>query len=142
MQASELSIKNDISELKNIHRLLDELAAEWKLNEDDVFDIRLVVEEIITNIIHYAFEDDQTHHISLKFLLKENELRIVIKDYGKEFNPSKAPDPDDLETNIEDRKIGGLGIYFVKSLMDGIDYKRRFDQNDLTLIKKLKSPIK
>jgi len=139
MLFKEISIQNEISELLKVNNFLEKLAVEWKLNSDDLFNINLITEEVVSNIIQYAFIDQLKHEIRIKFSLKSNILRIIFLDNGKAFNPDNAPKPNDLESTIKNRKIGGLGIYFVKNVVDRMEYTRKGDQNQLTLIKHIKS---
>jgi anti-sigma regulatory factor (Ser/Thr protein kinase) len=70
-------------------------------------------------------------------MLENDTLRIRLEDDGMEFNPLLSDEPEDLDKPVEDRKIGGLGIHFVKKLMDNVDYHRYENKNILTLIKKI-----
>ena len=70
--------------------------------------------------------------------LTKEEVEILIRDNGIAFDPSEVENPD-LETPIEDRKIGGLGIHLVKSLSDYFAYRRDGDFNEIKIIKKCKN---
>jgi anti-sigma regulatory factor (Ser/Thr protein kinase) len=97
----------------------------------------VVLEELITNTIFYAYRDKKKHDITIDFMLENDTLRIRLEDDGMEFNPLLSDEPEDLDKPVEDRKIGGLGIHFVKKLMDNVDYHRYENKNILTLIKKI-----
>ena len=97
--------------------------------------IDLAVEEIFVNIAHYAYEPDEGPvNISCGF---ENEtLTVVFSDHGKKFDPLAHADPD-TSLALEEREIGGLGIYLTKQFMDSVEYEYVGDKNILTIRKKL-----
>jgi len=131
----KLVIKNNVSELEKVNIFVEEIASELKIPNNIIFNINLVLEEIISNIIFYAFDDNSNHEILIEAKLIDNDLQILIEDDGKAFNLLEAPPPTDLDAGIEDRNIGGLGIHFAKTLMDNIDYKRENNKNKIYLRK-------
>lgn len=133
----ELVLKNDISELGNLKKYVDELAIDWKLDQKIAMNINLVLEEVLTNIIFYGYKDKQQHQIFIKFIKKDEELDVRITDDAEPFNPLEAPLPDDLDKPADDRHIGGLGIHLMKNIMDDYSYKRENDKNILVLMKKI-----
>lgn len=133
----EINISNDIFELGKINHELEKLAENWSLSTKDVFEINLALEELITNIIFYAYTDELEHRILLNFVKSGNKLTITLIDNGKAFDPIEAEVPVDINKPLEERKIGGLGIHLVKKLMDDVSYCRKDNKNILTLKKKL-----
>jgi len=93
------------------------------LKSDDVFAFKLAVDELCTNIISYGYGDGEPGLISLVFDVDNNRARLVIRDDGIFFSPDQAKIPD-IDANLGDRETGGLGIYFVKELMDSVAYER------------------
>ena len=75
MLSKEISIINKINELQKVNAFIEKLAEDWKILPDDLYNINLVIEEIIVNILHYAYNDQQKHFITLHFT-KENDLLI------------------------------------------------------------------
>lgn len=134
-----IQIKNNIKELETLNIKLEEIGESWNIPHNIIMNINLALEEIITNIIYYAFEDKSEHIIDIKIALEKNSLNIKIADRGKPFNLLEMPKPDDLNKNIAERKIGGLGIYFVRNLMDKINYSRNDGKNILYLTKNISS---
>jgi len=132
-----IRISNKIAELERINQALEILAEKWSLDPKIVFEFNLVLEEMITNIIFYAYKDKREHEIEI--CLSNHGKRIIIEliDDGIPFDPIKAELPVDVDKPLEDRKIGGLGIHLVKKLMDKVSYSREDDKNILTLEKKL-----
>lgn len=132
-----LKIKNNISELDKLVIFIEKMAEDWKIPVKEVFSINLVLEEIISNIIFYAFDDKFDHEIHLEADYNNNILKIMIEEEGKEFNILKVPLPDHLDTGVENRKVGGLGIHLITTIMDKIEYERTGDKNQTFLYKKI-----
>jgi anti-sigma regulatory factor (Ser/Thr protein kinase) len=98
----------------------------------------VALEEILVNVASYAYEDGKGE-ITIDYVLIDSPqkmISITISDEGKAFNPLEAEDPD-TTLPVEQRKIGGLGIFIVKKTMDVIDYDRKYNKNVLTIKKKL-----
>lgn len=136
METVSITLKNKISEILLLDSFLEKLSEKWVAVAKHTFNINLALEEAVTNVINYAFKDNNEHLINLDFSLENRELKITITDDGIEFNPLLKEDPN-TELSLEERKIGGLGIFFVKNIMDNIDYERINNKNILTLIKKV-----
>ncbi|MBN1338676.1 MAG: SpoIIE family protein phosphatase [Bacteroidales bacterium] len=133
----KLIIKNCISEIPKILDLIDAIGQRSDLDREMVFDVKVAVEEITANIIQYAFQDDKEHLITIDLSVDSDEIRIIITDDGKEFNPLSATPPEDFDKPLEKREIGGLGIHLVRNLIDIIQYQRRDNLNELVLIKNI-----
>ena len=133
----EITLGNKLSELAKFSRSLSEFSGRLGLNPKVTQELELACEEILANIVSYAYLDDREHEIKVRLSVQAGELRVEVEDDGHPFNPLEAPDPD-LTTDLEDRKIGGLGIHFVRKLMDGLEYQRQGDRNLLTLRKRTK----
>lgn len=101
------------------------------------FKIRLSVEEVVENVVNYAYEGGMGW-LEAGTELDESGvvLTIVIKDAGVPFNPLEKEDPD-ITASAEERQIGGLGIFLCKQLMDGIVYRYEGGCNILTMTKHL-----
>jgi len=135
-QSRTYEISNDISELNQLNSHLEQLAEDWNIPEKPLFQINLAVDELVTNVINYGYEEGH-QKIILIFSLQDNAVTIHIQDQGKAFNPLIMPEPDILEP-VKKRKIGGLGIHLTKTLMDSIEYERIDNSNNVTIIKKIR----
>lgn len=102
------------------------------------YTIRLSCEEIIVNIISYAYPETTEGYIWLNVTKDEYELCIEIQDGGTPFNPIEKQEPD-IAQELGEREIGGLGIYLVLQMMDGVTYRREEGKNKLMLRKKIKN---
>ncbi|WP_052507249.1 ATP-binding protein [Desulfonatronovibrio magnus] len=93
----------------------------------------LILEEVLLNIMNYAFPADTPGIIKAGLRVNpQNMLDIRIIDEGSSFDPSAKPDPD-TTLAVEDREIGGLGIFLVRQMADNISYKRENGQNILDI---------
>ena len=97
----------------------------------------LAIEEAVTNVLSYAFTDQEAHTIALKFAVNGSEFIIEISDDGRAFDPTKFPPPN-LKTPATTREVGGLGIHMIRQSMDAIDYERVDGRNVLRMRKQLK----
>jgi len=104
-------------------------------NQDLRFKIRLSIEEIVENIVRYAYENGSGYLEAATDVCDDN-LHIMFADAGKPFNPLDKEDPD-ITLSVEERSVGGLGIFLCKQLMDDIYYEFKDGRNTLTLIKKI-----
>ena len=132
----KLVLKNEISEISKLAVFIEELGEELNLTPDLVFNLNLVLEEAVSNVILYAYPKDEQQEISLSANVSENNLVFVLTDSGKEFDPTQAPDAD-ITLSAEERQIGGLGIFLIRQIMNQIEYQRIDGKNVLTLGKQL-----
>ncbi len=96
----------------------------------------LTVDDLLNNIVSYAYKDEDIHHISVVVKLSSSRVSVSLSDDGIPFNPFGAEVPN-TSTPLEGREEGGLGIHLVRSLMDEYDYERRAGQNIVTIAKRL-----
>ena len=136
----ELTLKNDISEIRDLHVFLKSLADNLHLDSSMTRTIRLAVEEAVVNVMDYAYPSGKEGTVNIKALSNKNSLKIVITDTGAAFNPTEAANAD-TSLSAEDRPIGGLGILLVRELMDSINYERSDGKNILTLTKNFPTPL-
>lgn len=136
VMSNKLSIEliNDISELDRVNKKVEEFSETNELPPNLVYAINLSLEETLTNIIYYAFDDEGEHQILIRIEKNGNEISLEVEDDGRPFNPLEHEDPD-TTLALEDRPIGGLGIKLVKEFMDIVDYERKDDKNLLTMKK-------
>jgi anti-sigma regulatory factor (Ser/Thr protein kinase) len=132
----KLVIKNDISEISKLAVFIDELGEEMNLTPELIFNLNLVLEEAVSNVILYAYGKEEQKDISLVAYLSDNNLVFVLTDSGMEFDPTKVPDAD-VTLSVEEREIGGLGIYLIRQIMNTVEYQRIDGKNVLTMRKEL-----
>ena len=120
--------------IENYSRLLNwwhEIAVCWNLSNDLTSKIDVCIEEIYTNIASYAYKN-KAGFTNISIDKKNNEIILNFKDEGIEYNPLQKEDPD-ITLSLEERPIGGLGIFMVKEISKSIEYKRENNRNILTL---------
>jgi serine/threonine-protein kinase RsbW len=138
MVKREISLQNDLGELKRLTAFMEEAATEWNLNFELLFQLNLVAEEAVSNIILHGLHDiRKMENILVELSFGQGELLMRITDHGLEFNPLTMPPPDDLDKSASERQIGGLGIYFIRQFMDNVEYYRENHCNVLILTKKV-----
>jgi sigma-B regulation protein RsbU (phosphoserine phosphatase) len=131
----EIKLKNKVSELERFNQTLTEFCRRHGLAANVVHDLNLALEEILANIISYGYTDSREHEIRVRLSVQPGEVKAEVEDDGQPFNPLEAPEPDTTKP-LEERTIGGLGIHLVRTLMDGLEYKRQQERNLLTITKK------
>lgn len=131
---------NDLEEIERLHGKISAFAAPLGINDKTIFQINLALDEIITNIIRYAYSEAENPPITVDMTVSDNGVKIEIIDFGKPFNPIGI-EPPNLDASIEARPVGGLGLHLVKSIMDTIDYHRTGNANHLILNKHIPERI-
>jgi serine/threonine-protein kinase RsbW len=131
---THIAICNDRAEIERIHAFLDEYYHRYQVPTNVHFVIMLALDELITNIISYAYADARQHLIDIYLISDTDRITVEIADDGLPFNPLEVNEPD-LDVPIEERQIGGLGIHLVRKLMDSVRYTRSEGRNVFTFVK-------
>ena len=126
-----LVMRNDIQQIPTLAEWIDTLGLPQDLN----MPINLALEETVTNVMLYAYPG-KSGRVLVEAETSPGQVIFTISDTGIAFDPTKQEEPD-ITQGVEDRPIGGLGIYLVKQIMDDVRYERKEDKNILTLLKKL-----
>ena len=129
-------LANDISEISKLAQFVEEVGEEFSLTPDIIFNLNLVLEEAVVNVINYAYPKEDHQNIYLSAQLHDGSIVFVLTDTGKEFDPTAAPEAD-ITLSAEDRPIGGLGIFLIRQIMNEVKYERIEGKNVLTMGKKL-----
>jgi anti-sigma regulatory factor (Ser/Thr protein kinase) len=126
-------IKNRIDEIERLCDEVKEFCSANNIPEEKYHDIVLVLDEMVTNVIMYAYPDGGEHTFSLEIeITDENFVNIAIVDNGIAFDPLGKDDPN-TSSDIEEREIGGLGIFLVKQLAECVEYSRVDEHNKLNV---------
>jgi len=107
----------------------------FKVDEDMVSLISLSVYEVLVNIIDHCEDKYRDKPVDVKLSIKKNLIEITVSNYGEKFDITKAELPD-IESHFKSGKNRGLGIYFIRTLMDRVEYNYRDNVNILKLVKK------
>ena len=138
MNKHQLVMHNDIAESARLCPFIERIGEELNLDASLVSQINLAIEEAVVNSIMYAYPHDEEGEVELmaEWNDEKTELKFSLQDSGVAFNPLSVPDAD-ISLGVDDRPIGGLGIFLIKQIMDKVDYQRRDEKNVLTMIKSL-----
>ena len=132
----ELTFKNEEQELSRVAEFVEGICDELELDMHVAMKLQLAIEEMVTNVIFYAYPEGTSADITLVAESDGKELTFVLSDSGKPFDPTAKSDAD-IDVNPMDREQGGLGILIVKNIMNEVSYQRLGDTNLLTMKKKL-----
>ncbi|MGE5364853.1 MAG: ATP-binding protein [Bacteroidota bacterium] len=133
----ELVVKSTTDNLAQIRDFTKEAAAFCGFNDDTTDKITLAVDEACTNIIKHAYKYSPEGNIVLNIKVIDDKLIVSITDEGKDFDPSSIPEPD-IRKYYKQHKVGGLGIYLMKKLMDEVNYYNLSgNKNQVVMVKYL-----
>ncbi|EPR41739.1 putative anti-sigma regulatory factor, serine/threonine protein kinase [Desulfovibrio sp. X2] len=130
------TLRNSLQELDTLREHLEAFASECGLTPRSLFELNLILDELLTNVITYGFPGGGDHVILMDLGLDDDTMHVVMADDGEPFDPRQAPEPE-MDGPLESRSIGGLGIHLVKSLVQEIDYQRAGGRNVLKLTKRM-----
>ncbi len=134
MQSVQFSAKFEF--LDEIREFVGDIARAGGFGDKDVYNIQLAADEAASNIIEHAYEGVFNGLLELSCSVKGNTITIILVDHGESFDPSEIPLPD-LKADLSERKIGGLGIFLMRKLMDEVHYEAKPNKNNvLTMIKR------
>ena len=130
----ELSLVNDLREIGAAAEKIDAYCESQGLAPQIAYAVNLSIDEILTNTISYGYDDDAEHRIGLSLRVEGDLLVVVIEDDGRPFDSSLTREPD-VDATLEERALGGLGLFLVQQMMDDVAYRRMDDRNVITLTK-------
>lgn len=132
-----LSLKNQLTELDQIVLKIEEISERWNIPPKVTMELNLVIEELFTNVVFYAWDDQSEHKIILELILTDPAtVQVRLTDDGKPFNLLEKEVDDVSGKSLEERKIGGLGIHFVREMMSEVLYQRVDNKNIVILTRK------
>jgi serine/threonine-protein kinase RsbW len=130
----ELTINADINEIPRVSAALENVMQVHSFSNEEILDTQLAVEEAVTNIIMHGYKG-HAGEIHLTCHATRGIIEIQVEDTAPLFNPLSVPDPD-FTAEIQDRKLGGLGIFLIRKVMDDVIYQNDRGKNILVLIKR------
>lgn len=116
-----VSFPGRFSSLEPIRNFYSNAARQAGLDNKSIEDVQLAVDEAASNIIDHAYDGENKGDIECSYSIDPKGLQIIIRDFGKPFNPSDVRQPD-LVSDVCCREPGGLGLHFMKSLMDSVEF--------------------
>jgi anti-sigma regulatory factor (Ser/Thr protein kinase) len=132
----ELEIPAELAHLEEVAAFLHEGCARLGAPPGVAHAVELAADEAVTNVIRYAYPPGRQGTVRLRLWAAGGELVLAIRDQGRPFREEEAPPPD-LESPLEDRPVGGLGIFLMHKMMDRVERRREEGENLLLLAKRL-----
>jgi len=132
----EFCLQNTPADLGRLLPALEAFAREHPLPAPVFNAADLALEEHVSNVVSYAYEDRTAHEILIRLSVVDQHLEIEVEDDGRPFNPLSQP-PVDVTLPLEDKPIGGLGVHLIRTLMDVVEYRRVAGHNILRMRKRM-----
>jgi anti-sigma regulatory factor (Ser/Thr protein kinase) len=126
------TLHNYTDDLVRCSEVFQDFLAEYSLSAGAMFRVDLVLEEIVTNVVKYGYEEGREPSVEVGLIILENTVRLEFEDAGREFNPLHAPEPPD-PTQPEDIPIGGRGLQLLRGIIQSGEYRRESGHNRLIL---------
>ena len=136
IQTETITLKNNVSDVPRLCSFQDSVYAKMNIEPSLAKKLRLAVEEAVVNVMEYAYSASRVGSIEVRVMTDGHLLKVMIIDMGAPFDPTTIAKAD-TSLSAKERKIGGLGIFLVREIMDSINYERVDDRNILTLTKKI-----
>ena len=132
----KLTLPNNIEQIPKLSEFIDSICEKFCIDMETTMSLNLALEEAVTNVILYAYPEGSDGLVDVEAIVHKDHLVFIISDSGKAFDPTAAPEAD-ITLDVEDRPIGGLGIFLVRNIMDNVHYERVDGKNILTMSKNL-----
>lgn len=135
----EMTVCSDLANLARIAEFVTDAALRLGLTEQQAFEVQMATDEACANIIEHAYGPGVPGCIAIACELVGDELVITIRDRGRAFDASRVPPPD-LTGPLKDRQVGGLGLYFMRKLMDRVVFCHDAETGNELRMYKRRSP--
>jgi len=132
----ELRIANRRDEMPSVAAMVERFGRAHLVPSRIVNELNVALDEVLNNVISYGFEPGARSEVLVRLSLDGGEIVVEIEDAGRPFDPLAAPPPD-MSGSRRERRVGGLGIHFVRQLMDDVTYARSAGRNRLRLMKRI-----
>ncbi len=130
-----LILPGRLESLDQVAEFVQTAAQEAQLDNKVAYRLQLAVDEVATNVVTHAYEErGLTGQLYLTAEIDAHALRIHIEDTGEPYDPTTRPDPTNLDQPLEEREIGGLGLFLARRSVDELLYERRGDRNRITCL--------
>lgn len=137
----KITVESKLENLSVIGQFVEDAMRQCQIDTPkNVHAFQLSVDEACTNVIEHAYAYNTSGQITVGCVFTAEKFTVTIEDNGAPFDPTTIPEPN-VNQGLEERRAGGLGIYFMKKLMDEVKYLRVDDKNLLTLTKNIKKEV-
>jgi serine/threonine-protein kinase RsbW len=134
------SVPADAAQLTVLTKFLQEFWCAASLPPAQAMNFELALEEVFTNVVSHGSSPGTVPRVELSLVLADGGVVMSIEDDGAAFDPLTLPQPN-IEATIGDRRVGGLGVYLVRKLMDAVSYQRNGSRNQLRMSKHIEEPV-
>ncbi|MFQ5812202.1 MAG: ATP-binding protein [Anaerolineae bacterium] len=131
----KLTVDGRLENLATIANFVVKAAQASGLNEKAAFEVQMAVDEACTNVIKHSYGEEGRGEIALRCQLADGDFVVTIRDHGQPFNPAAVPPPN-LTASLAERQESGLGLYFMRQLMDEVRFRFDAEGNELTMVKR------
>lgn len=136
MPHTTIRIDNRIAEIDRMAAQVEAFGIANDLPHGLINDLNVALDEVVNNVISYAYADAGEHRIRIRLMFDGATVTATVSDDGAPFDPLAVPPPA-LDSDLKRRRVGGLGIHFVRNLMDDCRYSRRKGRNVITIAKRV-----
>lgn len=130
-----LTVDAKVENLARIAEFLEKVLHDAGCPEETIFSVQLAVDEAGSNVMLYGYPDGDAGTLTITCEVGEGTIRLTLTDDGRPFDPLTIKPPD-LDADLEHRRIGGLGVHFMRSVMDDVRYDYINGKNVLCMIKR------
>ncbi|MBI5304051.1 MAG: ATP-binding protein [Chloroflexi bacterium] len=133
-----MTIDSDVNRLGEVAEFVERAARACGLNDDQLYDVQMAIDEAVTNVIEHAYRAKPDGEIHIECAKRGGDFVVTIRDHGERFDPKQVAQPK-TRAGLSERNIGGLGLFFMKKLMNKVEFQFSEEQgNTLTMVKKIK----
>ena len=136
MQTHQLVLGNRVEEIPCLAEFVETICESAGVSHSLMMNLDLALEEAVTNVMLYAYPEGTAGQVEVESMSEDGLLTFQIRDAGAPFDPTQQADAD-VTLGVQERPIGGLGIFLVRQIMDEVRYERKNDKNVLTLVKRI-----
>ncbi len=134
----ELCVASQLGKLAEISDFVGEAATRAGLDEGQVFEVQMATDEACTNSMEHAYEGREDGEVHVCCFIENNSFVVRITDFGKPFEPAEVPQPD-ITLPLEERSIGGLGLFLIYRLVDDVEFARDVGGGNQVTLRKHRS---
>jgi anti-sigma regulatory factor (Ser/Thr protein kinase) len=134
------SVPSDAAQLPKLTEFLQQFWSAAGLPPAEAITFELALEEIFMNVVMHGSPAGRVPQVEVSLVLSDGSLTLMIEDDGPSFDPLSLQAPD-VTASLEERRVGGLGVYLVRQMMDSVSYQRLGEHNQLSMTKRVREPI-
>lgn len=136
MSERHVSVPGHASQLGVLVRFLHEFWSDAKVPQATAMTFELALEEAFMNVVMHGSPTDRVARVDVSLAIVDGELTLIIEDDGPPFDPLTLATPN-ISANLDERRVGGLGVFLMRKMMDNVRYQRLESRNQLQMIKRV-----